>query len=301
MFKLIKNSLIVTLVLLALACRTRSDSRFNRNDNSPGSSQPTANAEKGELKKGEVITRTYHFKEAKKDQSYLLYIPKSYKASSKTPLVVILHGLRSTPERIMGYKGMVTEAEKRGYILAAPWGYNERGWYGSMGPGKGIGSKSEDPKNLGELSKLDVMNVLKIVKDDFNIDSERTFLLGHSMGGGGTLHLGETYPDKWSGLVGLAPAYNKGKKLPRLKRSPTYYYESFQFEKLNKNVPVFIISGDRDRLVPIHKVRSMVEEMKSLKVNVKFKEIKRGNHSTSITNNPKMIAEVFDFFDGIKK
>jgi hypothetical protein len=47
-------------------------------------------------------------------------------------------------------KGIITEAENRGDILAAPYGYNERGWYGSRGEGKdGIGfGKDDDPVNV---------------------------------------------------------------------------------------------------------------------------------------------------------
>ena len=51
--------------------------------------------------------------------------------------MVALHGLGSNPQQIMRYRGLTDLAEKHGYIVAAPMGYNSRGWYGSRGPGQG--------------------------------------------------------------------------------------------------------------------------------------------------------------------
>jgi hypothetical protein len=44
-------------------------------------------------------------------------------------------------------------------------------------------------------------------------------------------------------------------------------------------------------------VRSWVERMKELKMTHKYKEIAGGDHVRSITANPAMIGEVFEFFD----
>ena len=81
----------------------------------------------------------------------------------------MLHGLGSNPQQVIRYKGIVEQAESRGYIVVAPFGYNERGWYGSRGKTKKgtleslfLGENPNDPKNVGELSEMDVMNVLQI-------------------------------------------------------------------------------------------------------------------------------------------
>ena len=74
-------------------------------------------------------------------------------------------------------------------------GYNSGGWYGaSFGKGK------TNPENLHELSEKDVMNVLDIVRKDFNDRPGSHYLMGHSMGGGGTWQLGIKYPDQWAAL-----------------------------------------------------------------------------------------------------
>lgn len=236
--------------------------------------------------RGQFLERSYFFKEAKKDISYTLYVPTTYDKTRKTPLVVLLHGLGSNPRQIMRYQGITKEAEARGYVVVAPYGYNERGWYGSRGKGKEgrFFGKPTDPDNLGELSEKDVLNVLGIVRAEFTIDEKRIYLLGHSMGGGGALHLAGAYPDIWSGLAALAPSFQA--PLDRI-------------EKL-KHLPAMVVTGTRDFLVPVRTVRRLVEKMKALKMAYHYKEIQGGNHFLTITRNPAMIAEVFDFFDKLK-
>ena len=57
-------------------------------------------------------------------------------------------------------------------------------------PAGGPGGGADVPANLGELSEKDVMNVLALVRKEYSIDDKRIYLIGHSMGGGGTWHLG---------------------------------------------------------------------------------------------------------------
>ena len=84
--------------------------------------------ETNNLNLGEVLNHSYFFEEANKEQSYSLYIPSSYESSKTYPLILLLHGLGSNPNQIINYKGIIAEAENRGYILAAPYGItNEDG------------------------------------------------------------------------------------------------------------------------------------------------------------------------------
>ncbi len=83
---------------------------------------------------------------------------------------------------------------------------------------------SDDPANLNELSEKDVMNVLDIVRKDYNIDENRIYLMGHSMGGAGTLHLGVKYGSIWAALAPIAPA--------------AFGLEPESLEKINEIIPV---------------------------------------------------------------
>lgn len=173
-----------------------------------GAQNPTATAPAGGQRPPQpqsptfarIQSRTYDFKEAGIPMSYEVYVPTKYNSAQPTPLIVALHGLGSNPTQLIRYQGLTDLAEDRGYIVAAPMGYNSGGWYGSRGPGRppgrgGRGDQSAVPENLGELSELDVMNVLDIVRKEFNVDPSRIYLFGHSMGGGGAYHLGMKYPE----------------------------------------------------------------------------------------------------------
>jgi poly(3-hydroxybutyrate) depolymerase len=239
-----------------------------------------------EVRAGEVNARTYFFEEAGQDMAYALYVPSTYDGSSEAPLLVLLHGLTSNPNAVIGYQGLTEQAEKHGMIVVAPFGYNEGGWYGSRGPGKDFGMKTANmftegaPDNLGELSELDVLNVMEIVREEFAIDDDRTYLMGHSMGGAGTLYLGIKYSDQWAALAQMSPAVFGG---PR-----------GSLDKI-KNVPILTVQGDKDELVPVAMVRELVASFDGAGLTSKYIEIPDGDHVRVIARNPDLMAEVFGF------
>jgi poly(3-hydroxybutyrate) depolymerase len=157
-----------------------------------------------------IQARTYEFKEGPSQIQlpYEVFVPSKYDAGKPTPLIVALHGLTIQPSQIIRYEGLTDLAEERGYLVVAPMGYNVRGWYGARGTGRASerGDAANDPANLGELSEKDVMNVFEMVRKEFNVDRSRTYLMGHSMGGGGTIYLGSKYKDNWAALGAFAPA-----------------------------------------------------------------------------------------------
>jgi len=239
-----------------------------------------------------IQARTYDFKEGAVTAAlpYEVYVPTKYDKSKPTPLIVALHGLGSNPTGIIRYGGLTELAEERGYIVVAPMGFNTGGWYGSQGPGKprvgaGRGDQSGIPDNLGEVSEKDVMNVFEMVRKEFNIDRSRTYLFGHSMGGGGTWYLGMKYKDNWAALAMAAPAI---------------YSSPDQLEQI-KDMPVFIVQGDNDNLVRVDVTRQWVDKMKSLNMKYQYVEVPGGTHTDIIVNNPPNMRKVFDFFDAQKK
>jgi predicted esterase len=142
------------------------------------------------------------------------------------------------------------------------------------GPG---GTKETDPAKVVELSEKDAMNVLEMARKEFNVDDSRIYLMGHSLGGGGALHMGEKYSTLWASVAGLAPA--------------SFGLQWSGDQKL-KNVPLLIIVGDQDRLVAGS--QQLADQLKSLKFQVEYKSLPGLDHGGIIGGS---MPDVFKFFN----
>jgi poly(3-hydroxybutyrate) depolymerase len=213
---------------------------------------------------------------------YGVYVPTFYDAARPTPLVIALHGLASGEMYMMEYAELAELAEQYGFLVATPMGYNERGWYGSRGPGNTSREANAVPTNLGELSEQDVMAVLAIMNRDFNVDPDRTYLIGQSMGGGGTWHLGIEYPEIWAAIAPMAPAI----------------YSSPDPLVAARDLPVMVIHGDADESVDVEGTRRWVAKMAELGMDYRYLEVRGGTHFSAGRDN---IENVFAFLNGHRR
>jgi predicted esterase len=280
-------------------------------------------------------TRSYHFEDTNEDLPYSVYVSSKIKAGQKAPLIVTLHGL-GAPQTIMMGTAAIDLAEEGGYILVAPMGYNTGGWYGSPafsgGPGRGKGKAAppaadgkgapdaaanpaaaakgpggapkgpgdgaakgkgfgggagaNQPANLRELSEKDTMNVIAMVRKEFKIDDKRIYVMGHSMGGAGAIYLGSKYPKMFAAVAAEAPAAFWDTKK-----------QTMQAMKDGK-VPVMIVHGDIDEVVPFANSEAWVEVMKEL--NMKYEFVKQ----PGITHGPVIqsgLKPIYEFFAKHKK
>jgi len=227
---------------------------------------------------GRAQSRTYFFKEANKKIGYSIYVPKGYDKKKSYPLMVALHGLGGSDRGMIRSRGLTQLAQKHGYIVVAPMGYNERGWYGADNSFARLMTSRRDV----ERSEIDVMNVLSITRKDLSVDAKRIYLMGHSMGGGGTWHIGMKYPDIWAGLAPIAPAAPRN--MNDLSKA--------------KHIPVILVQGDRDRLLPVSSARRWVAKMKDLKMDHSYIEVAGGGHSDVVG---KKMPQIFEFFNKRKK
>jgi len=219
---------------------------------------------------------SYTFEETGESIPYALFVPSLYKKDKNISLVVSLHGLTRTYDWLMGYEGLLDLAEEFNFIVVTPLGYTRKGWYGSW-------SKGLDERSLakeGPYSEKDVMNVLRLVRDNYSIDSSNIFLWGHSMGGAGTYYLGMKYPDLWKALALAAPAPPQVRNVKDL--------------KIIQDIPVLILQGTKDRLV--YPTREWVAEMKRLEMDFTYDEIVGADHSLFVSKNKENMKKIFDFF-----
>ena len=241
-----------------------------------------------------VQQRKYHFVDTNEDLPYVVYVSSQVSKDKKNPLIVALHGLGGDENSLM--RGNALDlAEEGGYILVGPLGYNPRGWYGTpagapRAPKAGAAPKgpaNNDPPNLRELSEKDVMNVLELIRKEFNVDEKRTYLMGHSMGGAGTLYLGTKYASNWAAIAAIAPAAFAMQANAAAMLTP-----------VKDTMPVIVTQGDADTAVPVANTRTWIEVMKELKMNYKYVEMPGEDHGSIIS---KGMPDIFTFFKAHSK
>ena len=261
--------------------------------------------------------RTYHFADTNEDLPYCVFASSKVSRDTPAPLIISLHGLGAGPQ-IMCNSAAVDLAEAGGYILAAPMGYNVGGWYGSpvmRFEGRGRGGRGGDgqaaegrggrasgqaaegqggrgrggfnvgaqPENLAELSEKDVMNVLAMVREEFNVDPDRIYLTGHSMGGAGTYFLGSKHAGIWAAIAPVAPA--------------AFLMNGTRNEILqgieDGGVPVMVVHGDMDEAVPVDESRTWTAAMKEMGMEHEYVELPGVTHGPVITLSQEHIYEFF--------
>jgi predicted esterase len=264
-----------------------------------------------------VQIRMHHFAEMKEDIPYALFVSSKVRKDKKAPMIVTLHGIGGTHTTMMR-PNAIDLAEAGGYILLAPMGYNPRGWYGAPAPqgrragppaptvdsGRGavsdgrtadaaaappagrrgglppgLLSDPNDPPNLRELSEKETLEVVDLIRKEFKVDEDRTYLMGHSMGGAGALYLAIKYPQRWAAIAALAPA--------------AFAVDREGLSRIPK-MPIMLVHGDMDTVVPVTVGRAWAEAMKSIPMkDYQYIEVPGGDHGTVITSHQ---AEVFAFF-----
>lgn len=245
-----------------------------------------------------VQTREYLFTDTNEQMPYAVFVSSKVRPDRSAPLIIALHGLGGSPTSLL--RGNALDlAEEGGYILVGPMGYNPRGWYGvpatgrggrgratgaadpgggRQGPPPGALTQVNDPPNLRELSEKDVLNVLDLVHNTFNVDENRMYLVGHSMGGAGTFHLAVKYPQHWAATASIAPA--------------AFGMQPSSLSAI-RDMPMMIVHGDADTVVPIAVGRSWADAMQELRMTHQYIEVPGGDHGNVISIG---MPDIFAFF-----
>lgn len=162
--------------------------------------------------------------------AYLLYLPKDYDPSSKSQLILFLHGRGEShgPLSLVAKWGpprFAARGDELPYVLVSP-----------QCPGNDSWSKPTQQNRLIEL--LD--HIVKI----YSIDEDHLCLTGLSMGGYGSWRMAADHPGRFSSVVPVCGGGDPG-----------------DAEKL-KDVPIWVFHGDQDGAVPFQRSVEMVEAIK---------------------------------------
>jgi predicted peptidase len=233
--------------------------------------------------------RHYYFAEAGAEMPYRLYVPQSYDAAKKTPLVVALHGFGGTQDYFFAARAdLPTLLERHGFIFVAPMGYSTGGWYGapldipgnrprsSGQPPPPVTQTPEEMRRERHLSETDVMNVLALVTAEYNVDADRTFLMGHSMGGMGTYVLGQKYAEKWAAIAVM---------------SGTLADVTYDLDRL-RDMAVMLSAGEQEAAV-VEAAKAQIDSLRALGITTELFVAPGATHGSMIAPT---LPEVLEFF-----
>ena len=221
-----------------------------------------------------ILECTYHLDDAQADMPYVLFVPSTYVPGKPSPLVVDLHGLNITPLMQMLFDGTTDLAERYGFIVVAPMGFNLQGWWGAR------------PGRPAELSELDAMSVLKLVRERYTIDSDRIYLMGHSMGGAGTYHLGGKYNDIWAGIAPISAAGGIA--------------DAAAAERF-RSFPTLLMHGEKDSIVNVNGSRRAAMLLQGAGAQHVYLEFPGKDHEFWIRRGAENMEKVFLFFATVSK
>lgn len=181
------------------------------------------------------------FQEVKKEGFYpfLLSIPPdSIDANGPSPLLIFLHGrsLSGQDLNLVKKYGVLHEIEKKGRFV----------------PGYVVGPQVKKGESWNPDKLLDLVHYMI---RNYNIDSNRIYVAGMSLGGYGTLHFAGRYPDKITAAVALCG----GGDVRDACRLAT--------------IPLWIEHGQKDESVPVSESIKVAEAIRKCDDSSKLKFI----------------------------
>jgi len=188
---------------------------------------------------------------------YLLYLPQGYgEGNKKWPLAMFLHGAGERGDDLElvkkhGPPKMVSQGKDFEFVIISPQ-CPEGVWW------------SEKAETL--------IALLDEIETRYDVDKDRVYLTGLSMGGFGSWTLGCYYPERFAAVAPICGGF-----------------EPYLAEKM-KDVPVWAFHGAKDDVVPLRRSSEMVEGLKKAGGDAKLTVYPEADHDswTQTYNNPEL-------------
>ena len=184
---------------------------------------------------------------------YLLYLPKDYDAKESWPLLLFLHGAGERGDDLElvkkhGPPKLISEGKAFPFLVVSPQCPKDRWW-----------------------EPMELVALLDEIARKYNVDQDRIYLTGLSMGGFGTWRLAAFAPDRFAAI---APICGGGE---------TYWAKQIA------PLPVWAFHGAKDAGVPLERSEEMVVALKKQGGNPKLTVYPNAEHDswTETYNNPE--------------
>lgn len=217
------------------------------------------------------------------------YLPADYDPAKKWPLVIQLHGYNpANPVYVRWWaadlRHVGSDAEfsgHQGVIYMEPHGRGNTSYRG--------------------MGDADIMQVIAEAKRLFNVDENRIYLTGDSMGGWGTWNVATRHPELFAAIApvfGGSDYHSQMSEEDLAKLSPV---ERFFYEKESSwaladgllNVPIFVHHGDADQSVNVDYSRWGVRLLQRWGYDLRYHEYPGRGHETLEGQNGFMNIEWF--------
>lgn len=181
--------------------------------------------------------------------NYLLHVPASYgqDPNQKWPLLVFLHGSREVGRDINRVRRAIVpqlleENPDFPFIVMAPQAASQQnGWYPSLKP---------------------IEAAIDALQGEYNIDTDRVYITGLSMGGYGAWALMMDEPERFAAIAPVVGGY---------------FFNPKQLCAL-KDKPIWVFAAKRDRNVPLKESERVVNALKTCGAEPQFTIFENANH-----------------------
>lgn len=185
---------------------------------------------------------------------YLLYLPENYEDQESWPLMLFLHGAGERGDdlnlvKVHGPPKLIEEGKHFPFIVVSP----------------------QVP--AGEWWKTPFLDaLLDEVIEQYNVDEDRIYVTGLSMGGFGTWELAMHYPNRFAAIAPICGGGN-----------------AFLACAL-RDVPIWNFHGEDDQVVPLDQSQAMVDALQRCNGNVRFTIYPETGHDswTETYDNPEL-------------
>src|SRR5262245_52504707 len=184
-----------------------------------------------------------------KTTPYRLFVPPAYDKARSYPLILWLHGAGSVGNDNLK---QISGASLRGtHTWIAP---QVQAKY----PAFVLAPQSKSGAWTADFAT--VLELLKSVEEEFNIDTTRIYVAGQSMGGFGTWHFITARPDLFAAAIPLCG----GGDVTRA--------------RVIAQMPIWAFHGEADPTVPVTESRNMIEAIQKAGGNPRYTEYKGVGH-----------------------
>jgi predicted esterase len=179
---------------------------------------------------------------------FAMYVPPSYAGSRRRfPLVVMLHGMGSSPMRCLGRLFGVGERELRDARIVCD--------RPSLGP---VETLVVAPGGFGDalyrvVGEVDVRAVVRAVMDLYRVDGGRVTITGLSMGGTGAVEIALQHPQTYAGVLALCGYYDR-RQDSTVQKQPLLPWENhlmsvhspLDWAANGRGIPLLLVHGTED-------------------------------------------------------